>query len=328
MYVVNQIIELAVGPWSAWIVLAAIACAGYALVEFIDEHLIIKTSHAGTGSDDTVGVLVLVSGLFGIVISIAILTFVVLLNATTVFVDLDFLRLSKAVSAGALETLWMIPYLYALKRVGAIGAGPLFQLVPVFSLVIGFLFFQEYPPIIHIIGCAIIVGGGVLLNYRIEKKNFDLVAILQMSLSSILISLGYFIFKDSALEGNFFESVFWGGIGMTIAAIAIWCLWKPYRVQLERFLDTSSPKMWSLQLCNECINAIALFATNKANILAPSVMISTAFHAPHPLFILFFGWVLATRGSHKHKSVFMKKEGLKSTIAILIIVTGAVVTAL
>jgi hypothetical protein len=57
-------------------------------------------------------------------------------------------------------------------------------------------------------------------------------------------------------------------------------------------------------------------------------MISTAFHAPHPLFILFFGWVLATRGSHKHKSVFMKKEGLKSTIAILIIVTGAVVTAL
>ncbi len=333
-YVMSEyawIIDFLVQPW---VLLSLGAAFGYAIVGFIDERFLSLHSEAAKGEGDgegkksgVIAKLVIISGLFGLALS----AFFAGVAIETSGIEMLFVNRESvlfAMLSGALEVFWLVPYFVAMRRAGAIDATPLFQTVPVFAFLIGLTpFFNEVPTTLHIIGSAVLVLGSFILNMDFKRFRVDLVTILLMFLSSTIIALEYFLFKEATATGNFISSVFWSGIGMFLFAATIWTVWAPYRRQFSTFLRSNKKGVIFLQLGSESINAASMVASQQAITIGPSVMLVSAFNAFHPVFTMLIGMTLALFGSKTHRESLSGKLKQK-LIAILLLAIGTVIVAI
>ena len=297
-------------------------------MNFIDEWLIERLGGEGDNGEETdsVGILVIISGLFGLVVAGVFGCYAFMVPAATLFVPGDLI--AQAIIVGMLEISWLPFYLYATKRGGALEAAPLFQTIPVISLILGLLFFAEVPPMVHVAGALAIVAGGTLLNLVPGTWKLDWRTVSLMLIASTIIAAIYFLFKDATLEGNFVATAFWGGVGMTLAAVLVWLFWPPYRREFNAFTKNVDKKGVLVQLSNELIDTVAVLAGQKAVVLGPSVMVVTAMNAFQPVFILMIGWLLAKSGSEKHEEVLTGREALKKVVSIALIAVGTAIIVL
>lgn len=306
-----------------WVILSILAGLLYAIVEFIDEHVLEKMQR---DEENAVGTLVLFSGFFGIIVSAGFLVYVALWGSLA---DLQVSpdHMWRSLLVGALEVAWMIPYLHAINRGGAINAAPLFQLVPVIALLLGFTIFDEKPSSWQIVGGLGITAGGFLLTCQRDTLKLDTRTVVLMAIASFIISIGYFLFKDVAGESNFLSTSFWGGIGMFAMSWAVWIGHTPYRKQFSRFMNKVQPSIFAWQATNELVNSMAVVASHIAVIMAPSVMLASSLNAAHPIFILILGFVMKMAGSKKHKQALDGGRLIIVTVAITLIATGTVAIA-
>ena len=239
MDVLHALWGLLTEPWALLMLAASFLYAG---MNYLDEWLLSRLGGNAEAEEksDAVGTLVIISGLFGLVIA-SVFGFVALLSphhATQL--NLGTKLTLQAMLVGLFEIAYLIPYLYATKRAGTLEAAPLFQSIPVISLVLGLLFFGEVPPVVHIIGSIVNVSGAVILNIVPGTLKLDGRTIGLMLLSSTIVALIYFLFKGAATEGNFIGTAFWSGIGMFLASVLIFVFWPPYRRQFMEFCKTGS----------------------------------------------------------------------------------------
>jgi uncharacterized membrane protein len=310
-----------------WILLALFSAFSDALVGYIDEWLLKRIKGERGSEVDAPGRLVLISGFFGLVIALgAALVSTFSGDQYTLAVPIG--SLLQAVAAGALEVIWLIPYFYALQRGGALNATPLFQTIPIFSLIFGLLIFSEVPTSLHILATLIIIGGAYVLNYSPQNHRLDAITVGLMLVSSALISFGFFMFKDATLAGNFIASLFGHGLGMFAISSGIYATWTPYRRQFNDFIRNADFKVLAAQLCNEGLYSIGAIAHQLAIVLGPSVMVVSALSAFHPLFTLGIAATLAAAGSTEHRAVLQKDQRYHKIAAIVLIAGGTVLIAL
>lgn len=308
--------------------LSLLAALGYASIGYIDEWLLHRH---GVGDDglpaDAAGKLIIISGLFGFVVS-AFFALIGVLNGGLDLLQASTKSLALATLAGMFEIVWLIPYFYAMQRAGALNATPLFQSVPVFSLLFGALFFAEIPPLKQVIGAFVIATGAFVLNFNVRNWRVDWVTILLMFAASSMISFEYFFFKGAAIEVGFVTSAFCSGVGMVVATGLIWAGWPPYRKQFKRYLVRAGKFDLGVQVGNEGLNSASVLASQLAVVRGPSVMLVSAFNAFHPIFTLLIGWLLAKQGSKFHADEFQGGRSLQKSMAIALIAAGTAIVAL
>jgi drug/metabolite transporter (DMT)-like permease len=308
-----------------WIVFSLLAVLCDVLVGYIDEWLLHKIEGKKHSKDiDAAGQLILISGFFGFVLSV-IATVVVIV--TPFYFAFTYESFVYAFLAGILEVLWLIPYFYAIERGGALNTTPLFQTIPIFSLLIGMWFFAEIPALMHIVATIIILNGAFLLNYSPKERNTDYRTVILMLLSSAIISMGYFLFKDASETGNFLSALCANGLGMGALSALIWFAWKPYREQFLKRLKTFDVSIIVLQTANEGLYSLATVLNRLAIVLGPSVVVVSAMDAFHPVFTLGIGALLARFGFSNYTETFNGTGRVTKTIAIAMIVLGAVLVA-
>lgn len=310
-----------------WVLLALVAAFGDAGVGYIDEWLLEKLSKENGKEVDAPGRLLLISGFFGFVISIGALIASLMLGGEY-SLNVPTSSMLLAMAAGVLEVTWMIFYFNGLERGGALNATPLFQSIPIFSLIFGLALFSEIPTATQIIAVLFFVIGAAMLNYTPETKKLDWVTISLILTASAIISLGFFLFKDAALTGNFVASLFGNGLGMGLCSLLVWSIWPPYRHQFGTFVKSLRPRVLFMQLGNEGLYAVSTIASQLAIVLGPSVMVVSAFNAFHPIFTLMIGGVLAVLGSRDHQESFAGSQIYTKTAAIILIAAGAAIIAL
>jgi len=322
MEIVSSVFSLVSSPW-VWLIL--IASLMYAAGNYIDELLFSKY-------EQEVGTMVLISTLFG---GVVVAVFYTLAWYYDVSIILDQPVIFQALAVGVLEALWVIPYLYATERSGAIVAGPLFQAVPVFALAMEATL-GVIPPMIQIIGAGIIVVGGILVAIESEddeegnvSHTVDWITIGMMSISAILVSLIYVLFRDAALATNFIGVGFWVGLGSLLTGITIYAVWKPYRENFNTFCKSADYKAVGIQFFNEMLDSGGVYLTNLATTLGPSVMIVTAFNATQPIFVGLIAGLLSFWGITS-MSTSRTESGAWKIIAlgILLIALGIIVISL
>jgi hypothetical protein len=279
MDILNSVLDLLSSGW-----LMAIITAGamFAAGVFIDEKLL---------QDQEIGTMVIISSLFGLVV---MAVFAGISYVTGASLALNQNDLMWALLIGVGEIAWVIPYLYALDRRGAVVAGPMFQLIPVVGGIVEGIFFGIVPPMIHVIGALLIVGGGFVLSIEEEeledgttKYVSDWKTVGLMAIAATIAALIYVFFKDTAGGDDGYIAVgFWTGVGMVLTGVAIWLVWKPYRTDFNTFCRNADGKMVGLQLFNESMDAGGAYLTHLANVIGPSVLVVTAFNAAQPIFIL------------------------------------------
>ena len=314
-------------PWALLMLIASLAYAG---MNYLDEWLL---GHLGgdtpekKGGTDAVGTLIIISGLFGILIALVFVVVDFINTSPDTSVVVKPLSALKAMGAGMFEVLYLIPYYYATRRAGTMNAAPLFQSIPVISLVLGLLLFKESPPAVHIIGSLVIVAGAILLNFAPGTFRLDLRTVGLMLLASTMVSLLFFLFKGAAVGSNFVAAAFWNGIGMFTASVLILLTYPPYRREFCKFMRSIDVKSVGIQSINEVADAFAGLASQYAMTIGPSVMAVSALSAYQPVFIFMIGGILAFAGSKTHADQLRGSEFYKKFTAIALIALGTVLIA-
>lgn len=304
-----------------WVLLALFAAFSDALVGFVDEWLLSSLDEGAEKETlDPPGKLILISGFFGIVTA-SLIALVALFQPEILNVSSKSLGL--AVLAGCIEVLWLIPYFHAIHRSGALNATPLLQTVPIFAGIIGILLYGEQPGWIEIAGILLLIGGGLALNYVPQTRRFDLKTVLLMLSASLIIALGLFVFKDAAISGTVPAAILGNGIGMFLVSLAIWFVYRPYRLQFNQFVSTLRFRTLAVQGSNEALYTMSAVAGQYAVVLGPSVMVVSAFNAFHPLFTLLIAGGLSLCGVQVYKERLAGRGLLTKSLGVILITSGA-----
>ena len=148
----------------------------------------------------------------------------------TFFSNLRVVSWDKAillVISGALMVIYILPYLKALTLEDASFIAPLFQLIVVFTFLLGAIFLKEFLTFKQLIGLVIVVFAGLLLgNDKISKILKPRKAFWLMVLSCFLISMVLIIMKDSSNVYGFWTSMTYNLLGGGLFGLVLFCL--PY----------------------------------------------------------------------------------------------------
>lgn len=318
MDIIVSVLGLLTSAWFMFALLANFASAGGT---YIDEVLTRKYKQP-------IGVQVIVTGLFGFIL-VGIFGITAVLTKKSI--DLPLITIVQAMSVGVLEQLYTIPLLYAIKRRGAIVVGPMVQLVPVITLGFGGIL-GLMPPAMQIVGVLLIVAGGVILSIEEpeddEAAKIDWITLGLAGLSSFLVALIYILFNETAENNDMFVAVgFWSGLGMGLAGITIWAVYRPYREVFNEFCRNADKEALGLQLANEALDAGGTYFMHKANLLGPSVMVVTATGAIEPLAIGIIGFLVGIKHA-ADREASSRSRVIAISIAIIAIAGGTVLVAI
>jgi uncharacterized membrane protein len=319
----TQIALLLTAPW---VLFALLGTFSDVLVGYIDEWLLRRLNPRRQATVNAPGRLLLLSGFFGGAVALGACAVSIFFPTLTIFASRESLIL--AVLAGVLEVVWMIPYFHAMERGSALQTTPLFQTIPIFSLIFGIAFFGEVPLTMHIAAACIVITGAAILNYEPRAQRFDVTTLALMLVASATISAGFFFFKDAALGGNFLAAVFGNGLGMFGASFLVWLLWPPYRRQFVEFIRSVDRTIIGAEVTNESLYAVSALAGQYALVIGPSVMSVAALNAFHPIFTLLVGGILALLGSREHARRLRGTRAYAIVLGVLCIALGTTLFAL
>jgi len=177
--------------------------------------------------------------------------------------------------ATILSLISILFYFKALEKTDASIIGAFFQLIPVFSYIIGLIFFNEQLSINQMIGGGIIILSAVVISFDFTKKSnkSKMIAFIFAVLSSFLYSV-YFILLEVAMGQSSYNSVmFWYQACLLLVGLVL-LLIKDYRNLFVTMLKVNGKKFISLNIINEGINLIAFVMVNFANLTIPVALVN------------------------------------------------------
>lgn len=120
---------------------------------------------------------------------------------------------------------------------------PLFQMIPIFSYVLSFVFLGEQLLIRQILASLLIIIGAIGISVELDKGSLKIKksVLLLMAISSLMTALNGLIFKFVAIQESFWTTSFWEYIGFIILGLSIIFFVKKFRSQFflgfkEKFL--------------------------------------------------------------------------------------------
>jgi len=189
-----------------WFLIALLPPIFWSLTNHIDKYLLTKYF-----KDGAIGAVMIFSA------SIAILLLPIILLIQPSVLQNFQINYLLIILNGTLYLFASLPYFYALEKDDASLSVPLFQMIPVFSFILGYIFLKETLSVTQILGGIIIVISSIFISLNISdikkmKMKWDVFGL--MALSSILFSLNFIFFKYFAVETDFWITSFWEYVGL------------------------------------------------------------------------------------------------------------------
>ena len=263
-----------------WFIIALIAPFLYALTNHIDKILLEKYFKEGG-----VGTLLIFSG----ILSAAALPFLFIADPSALSMDLANIAVLAVVGILNVLVLWF--YLLALKDEEASIAIVFYQLVPVFGVILGYVFLDEVLTQMQLIAMGIVILGTSIVSFEIDADNkFRLRrnTIVLMSLAGFFWALESVIFKAVALEENVVRSLFWEHLMLTVAGVLIFLCIRSYRKHFISAVRRNSRGILGLNFANEGIYMVGNIVSGFAYLLAPIGLILLG-ESYQPLFVFAIG---------------------------------------
>lgn len=297
-----------------WFLIALLPPIFWSITNHIDKYLLSKYFKGGA-----IGSVII----FSAAISLLLLPIIVIIHpAVLQTFNLSYLLIALN---GTFYLLATLPYFYALEKDDASLTVPLFQMIPVFSFVLGYIFLKETLNTTQIIGGLVILVSSIFISLNISdikkmRMKWDVFGL--MVLSSLLYALNFLFFKRFAIETNFWITSFWEYIGFAFFGIFLLAFVKNYRRGFFNVLRTNKLQVLGINGLNEIINIIAKISFNVASILTPVTLV-WIINGLQPLFVFVFGILLTVLLPKISKEDISKKTLIQRIIAIAVITIGA-----
>jgi len=267
-----------------WFLIAMIGPIMYALTNHIDKLLLEKYF-----KNSGVGTLLIFSSL----VSVFVLPFLWLMDRTVLDVSVVNILVLSVSGILGVAVLWC--YLLALKEEEASIVVVFYQLVPVFSGILGYFVLGEVLTHKQLIAMATIILGTTIISFEMDSENkFKLrrKTILLMLTAALCWAIDEVLFKAVALEENLWRSLFWSTLMILLSGIVIFITIPVYRCNFLAAMRSNSKGILSLNFLNETLYIVGNLAVSCAVLLAPVglVMLTESFQ---PIFVLAIGIFLA-----------------------------------
>lgn len=296
-----------------WLPIALVPSALFAVSNYLDKYLLERYFKAEGN-----GALIIFSSLIGILAAPAVLLFdrsaLSIVPATAFLMTLN----------GMLYVVGLLPYFSAMRDEEASVAVPLWQLIPVFGYLLGFLFLGEALSPWQIGAGCVVIAGALLLSMDFDEARTHLKwrIFMLMALSSLLMALNGVLFKHFALDASYGATIFWDCIGL-VAIGFLYLLFAPAsRREFFQVFRRNATGALTLNAVNEVVNIIAMFILNYAILLAPIALVFLA-NAAQPVFVLAFGIVLTLLVPHLVEERLSRKVLVQKFSAIILLGAGA-----
>jgi len=298
-----------------WFFIALGSVFLWSVVTYLDKYAIEHfIKNRGVGS------LILFSALFaGIVIPI-----IAIINPKVFSIpvtDIFLLCIS-----GVLGSLAVIFYLYALEHEDTSLVIPLFQLIPIFSYILGYTFLKEGLSGKQIIAGLIVVTGAIILTLEIEEEKkirLKIKPLILMVLSSLMFSIMDVLYKFISIDKDFWPTQFWHYAGLFIFGLFLYLFIKKYRLEFHRLIGSFPLTVFGINISGEILQASANIMNNFALLLAPVVMV-TLVNAYMPLVVFLMGLTFTFIMPKFITERVSKKHLFHKSLAIGIVVIGSI----
>ncbi|MDD4989326.1 MAG: DMT family transporter [Candidatus Pacebacteria bacterium] len=296
-----------------WFLFSLINPVLHAAANHIDKHLISKYFKSGS-----VGALAIFTAFF------AFLALPVIWLIHPAVNSVSFSHAIILVLNGTLALGYVIFYFYALERDEASIVAPFFEMIPVFTFILGYFILGEVLQTKQIIATLFIIIGSVALSldFSSTKMRVKKAVVLLMVASSLFLAVNTVIFKFIALNEGFTTSLFWGMLGQVILGIFLFVFVSSYRKQFIQVTRENAPSVLGLNLLNGVIVLIGDVALNFATLLAPVTLVF-AVSSFQPFFVLVFGIALTVFFPSFGKESIEKKALLQKIAGIGVIIIGS-----
>lgn len=296
----------------SWIIIAMFPPLLWAISNFIDKYLLLKYFKG-----DGLGAFLIFSSLIGTFL----LPFIYLFDTSVLQIPLfsGFL----IVMTGIIYVMAMFPYIHAINSDEASIIAPLFQLIPVFNYFLAYYFLNEKLSSTQMLASTLIIFGAILISLDINQKmpKIKVRVLGLMVLSSFLYAVTTLIFKFVAIEEKFWRTTFWEFVGLTIAAMVLFCI-KQYRMQFFKIIKENKITFIGLNLINELITIAGRMIMGFASLLAPLALVWVV-NGFQPLFVFIIGLILTIFLPHLGEESLRKRHLAQKFIAIAIMFIGA-----
>lgn len=300
---------------SNWFLIALVAPILWSVINHIDKYILSRHQN-GRG----VGALLLFSSLS----SIIVLPFIAIFYRFRIF-DILFLDFLILFTVGFLSAIGFYFYLKAMDAEEASIVIPLFQFDPIFAYIIGYFILGESLNISQILASVLILVGIILLSTEIDLENklkLKKKILLLIATSSFLFAMSGVLFKKLSLEDDFWISIFWQYVGLTVFGIFTLIFHKKFRQDLITMLAMPKIKILSLNIVSEILYIIGALANNFAFLIAPVALVFIV-NSYQPLFVLTTGVLFTVFLPTFVREKISRKHFFHKLVSIIIILIGS-----
>jgi uncharacterized membrane protein len=297
----------------SWFLIALIGTILYAVSNHIDKCILEKHFKAGE-----VGAVVLFTSL----LSVVALPITYQMNPAVL--SLGFGNTILLLANGTLNIICLILYFKALRDNEASQVVPFYQLIPVYSYLLGFFLLGETLNSKQVGACIVIIIGAAILSIDVAGTKVALKkkVVALMLTNSFLTAVTAVLFKLFAIKQGFGVAVFWDFAGNLLIGILLFAFATSYRKSFLRVLHANSGSVLSVIIINGLIYIAAEGISLYATMLAPVALVMTA-NGLQPLFVLIIGIFMALAPSATVKESLSKLALIQKAAAVGIITAGA-----
>lgn len=290
-----------------WIIYALVAYAFVSVANIIDKFLVEKQIKDSSTIVLFTGTVAFVTG--------------VLLYIIRGFPILPPDQLVCVIAAGVLLEIYLLPYFRALELEDASSVVPLFQAIPVFTLLFSFVFLKEVLLPKQYIGFVFLLGSGVMLSLAPRSRGIGLRrAFWLMMLSSMLCAVAHVFFKFVVDLSNVWDAIAYESMGIGLGTLMIFA-WPGYMRRFIHHAKRMKPVAWGALATSEVF--YILFRVLYAFALSlGSVSLISVLGGSQPVFVLVYAWILSVFAPSIVKEAYDKKILTKKFGALVGIFIG------
>lgn len=294
-----------------WYAIGFLAPLLWSATNYIDKYLLSRYL-----KNDNVNVLLIFGGLSNLILALSVALLVPNITA------IEPGHAAVMIAAGIIGTMALVPYFQALHKDSASAVIPIFQTIPIFNYILGYLFLNETLTRDQLIGGLLIIVGAVVLSLDFsEKLKLKTRPLLLMLLSSFFFALGTFLFKLIAIQESFWVTTFWDTLGVILVGIIAF-LHARNRNDFLAIMKHGKAGIVALNFANEGITLGAYLVTTFAMLLAPIAIVSVVVSGLQPLYIFIVGLILTALFPNYIQESTRRADIIHKIIALLIIFSG------